>query len=509
MKKIFLLLLFVTTGLHAQIQKMSELSKNLFLDSKIIYEENGEDVWGYLLLNKVDKVSKIFLELEYIILDKNLNKIGSNTFQQDHYDSWIVDILPKINSVYKNKNELVFAIGFDYDEMYTTNPYAFRKINLDDFSISNTFLYFDNTKIEDNNVMDRLIAEKKGPTFFNPIKKFGFLRIDSHLDSKKHLYANFLKRKKNLIGYTFFNLNFEKKWDYVYAKTTDVFEEHFYLNSNEKFIVFLKTFFSKKVKNLPKDYYSVLDINDGKELFSIPLVDEKYHYSNSRIIFENDKIIFFNQIYEKDEKGIYHSGKCVGHSKRVFDIKSKSIIENKIFLWESISKFKEIGKYGEIDKADYIKFLDFKITTDGKTIIIGEGFELGVNSSKVKNIYTLVLDPDFNLIRFNEIFKVPNKLYQQYMTVGTFDNINLFDFMYSQEINNDEFVYFYKNGTNNNKTSALGVIVYADGKFKHQSIKLNTENGKINPIKAKKGFIILQEISDKNENSIRLEKIEY
>jgi hypothetical protein len=42
MKKIgLLLLLLITTSLQAQIQKMSELSQNKFLDSEIIYEENG------------------------------------------------------------------------------------------------------------------------------------------------------------------------------------------------------------------------------------------------------------------------------------------------------------------------------------------------------------------------------------------------------------------------------------------------------------------------------------
>ena len=53
MKQIgLLLLLLITTSLQAQIQKISELSQNKFLDAEIIYEENGEDVWGYFLLYK-------------------------------------------------------------------------------------------------------------------------------------------------------------------------------------------------------------------------------------------------------------------------------------------------------------------------------------------------------------------------------------------------------------------------------------------------------------------------
>ena len=162
MKQIgLLLLLLITTSLQAQIQKMSELSQNKFLDSEIIYEENGEDIWGYFLLYKADMVSKDFLKLEYIVLDKNLNKVGSNTFEHDCYDSWLVDIMPDINSIIKSKNELILAIGFDYDEILNKKNYAFRRINLNDFSVGNTFFYIDDKRIEDNKIMDRLIDEKK------------------------------------------------------------------------------------------------------------------------------------------------------------------------------------------------------------------------------------------------------------------------------------------------------------------------------------------------------------
>jgi hypothetical protein len=61
MKKIgLLLLLLITTSLQAQIQKMSELSQNKFLDSEIIYEENGEDIWGYIYYIKQIWFQKIF-----------------------------------------------------------------------------------------------------------------------------------------------------------------------------------------------------------------------------------------------------------------------------------------------------------------------------------------------------------------------------------------------------------------------------------------------------------------
>ena len=240
MKKIIFLLLLISTSLSAQIQKMSELSKNKFLDVEMIYDDKGEDIWGYLLLYKLDKVSKDFLQLEYVILDKNLNKIGSNTYYQDCYDSWIVDIMPKINSVYKNKNELLLAIGFDYDEFYTTKPYAFRKISLDNYSISDSFFFIEDKKIEDNKVMDRIIAEKKDPIFFTRIKNYGFISIQSQLSSRQQINAGYNKYINNLIGYTIHDLNFEKTWNYNYTKIENVTENHIFVNCNEDYMVFFK-----------------------------------------------------------------------------------------------------------------------------------------------------------------------------------------------------------------------------------------------------------------------------
>jgi len=513
MKKIgLLLLLLITTSLQAQIQKMSELSQNKFLDSEIIYEENGEDIWGYFLLYKADMVSKDFLKLEYIVLDKNLNKVGSNTFEHDCYDSWLVDIMPTINSVYKNKNELLFAIGFDYDEMITNSPYVFRKINLNDFSIGNSFMFFEYKLIEDNKIMDRLISEKKQPAYFMPIKNKGFISVDTKNTKYRNLENSitFYKQNKNLIGYSFFDLNFNKLWKFVYIPKEKSSERHLYLNSNDAVVVFNISFDGKNYDNLNKEFYKVVDIKNGNELALIPLNDDKYIYKYSKMLFDNDKIIFFDKIYEQTKKGYSYTDKCLGYSKRVYDIKKNNIIEQKYLFWENISKFKEITKYGEVNKNDYIQFLDFKITTDGKTVIIGEGYE-PAGSTKIKNLYTLELDVSFNLTSFNEIQKNVNKYNDPNLWGDTLENYNMFDFMYSQKITNDEFIYFYQDNEKGkkNKIWTLGAIVYADGKFSNQKINLKTESGIIKPIKAKKGYIILQETSDKNENTIRLEKIEY
>ena len=147
--------------------------------------------------------------------------------------------------------------------------------------------------------------------------------------------------------------------------------------------------------------------------------------------------------------------------------------------------------------------------------MVGEGFEAAKNS-KTKNIYTLVMDKDFKVKSFNEILKNKNSFDDLYAWGERLEKLNAFDFMYSQKIKEDEFVYYYQdneksNGILKDLTAdkwVLGIITYADGEFKSQKLNLKTKKGNIRPSKAKKGYIILQEIS-KKENEIRLEKIEY
>jgi hypothetical protein len=190
-------------------------------------------------------------------------------------------------------------------------------------------------------------------------------------------------------------------------------------------------------------------------------------------------------------------------------------------FWTDLSPFYEITKNGKL-KGDFIHFLDFKVTTNGKTVVVGEGFNPG-QSTAIKNFYTLILDKEFKVESFKEIGKQKNTINDYSAYGNALENNGLFDYMYSQKMKSDEFVYFY--GDNEVKRGflntiipevsevlpdnwVLGIVTFVDGEFKNQKIKLKTKKGKIHPLKAKKGYIILQEVT-KSDIEIRLEKIDY
>src|SRR5690606_32434061 len=109
-KTITLLLLLVSTLTFAQVQRLGELSSGKFIDSRIIYEDHTDDVFGYFLLYENDRKSKEIYELEYVILDKNLNKITSNTFVQGAYKTVTSKTDVIFSFVKKIDSDIIFGL---------------------------------------------------------------------------------------------------------------------------------------------------------------------------------------------------------------------------------------------------------------------------------------------------------------------------------------------------------------------------------------------------------------
>ena len=84
-----------------------------------------------------------------------------------------------------------------------------------------------------------------------------------------------------------------------------------------------------------------------------------------------------------------------------------------------------------------------------------------------------------------------------------------------QNLGDDEYLFFLsdneKNTKNRNKSTLYGIVSFAEGKFKKQTLNLKTETSSISAYPSKKGYITLVENFDaKNKSTeIRLEKINY
>lgn len=147
MKQFVVLLLLLCFGtVQSQVQKLGQLSSGRLMDSEVIMEEDESDVFGYCLLYELDRKSKEVFQLEYVILDKNLNKLTSTSLTQGVFKSMFAKTRPELTFVKKVGNQLTIGVNdrlvnFSQMDLIRFFNYRFVNMNLDNFTISKEFKY--------------------------------------------------------------------------------------------------------------------------------------------------------------------------------------------------------------------------------------------------------------------------------------------------------------------------------------------------------------------------------
>lgn len=539
MKKITLLLcLFLTTTLFAQVTKLSTLSSSNFVDSKIVYEDNNEDVYGYLLLFEKDKISSTETLFELILLDKNLNKVGTISFSQEAYNTWIVKLTSCIYFAKKKDNKLFISVGLTHastenliDRIVEDKGISgFRILNLKDFSISENYIFRDDkiqvqTEKFDTKHPMKMMKEMKNLRIGKLTTNGGFLvsNVDLISSMNENIQENFGGAYKTKVNrqneYYFFDLNFQKKWMYKLNPDdkSKSFSKYSYFASDDKDLVILKRFYKKEKSSEYETTFEFLNAETGVKKFEINLLNTDYTFSLEDFQFQDNKIVFFASVYDYNEKGDIRYDKKRGYVKIVYDRTTGKELSKDYFLWSALKDKLDIDENGKVKEYGFIHFLEFKLTNDNKVIIVGEGYKPD-GSSKILDLFTFVLDDKMKLLNYNKIDKFKNKIDKVDAYGRTLENIGAFDYMYSQKLPNNGFVFYYsdneKLGSKSKKDPKwiLGIITYADGVFDYQKVPLTTKDGQIYPIRAKNGYVLLKEIpkdGKEKDSEIRLEKINY
>ena len=523
MKKIILLFaLFFSAFSFAQVTKLSTLSSSKFLDSRIIYEDNNEDIYGYLLLFEKNKANKDTHELEYVLLDKNLNKVGSNTFNQSQYSSMWVDLKTSIYFAKKNKDNIYISIADimpQFQDFYDIlGVPGYRVINLKDLKISDQF-YLHNFSLE-KQVKEKLERKDfKDFKYIKPTKNNGFIVFDETGEAASMRF--FMKKNselKDIKQFRFFDMDFNQKWVYNYNQNSDKsFYQYLYFTGDKNDMIFKRYFYDKPSDSDLDVSYEVIDSENGKKKFDFTLANKENILVLDNIQFQANKIVVFASVYDYNEKGEYKFDKKRGYAKIVYDRQTGKELTKDYFRWESLAGKLDINEFGKVKDYGFIHFLEFDFTNDGKVIVVGEGYK-PEGSSKILDLFMFVLDDKMKLLSFNKVDKFKNKI-DKVDAYGSFlEGIGAFDYMYSQKLPGGGYAFYYSdneklgNKARKDPNWILGVVTYVDGVFDYQKVPLTTKNGQIYPINAKNGYVLLREVSndDKQKDSeIRLEKINY
>jgi hypothetical protein len=516
MKKIiFLLFVLLSANLTAQTQKLSELSKSKILDAKIIYEENREDIYGYFYLFQKDKTQKEEVLLEYVVLDKNLNKITSGSFLQQIYSSLMVKTTIALQPVIKNQNTIMFAtalvpvfLGKSTDILFGA---YYRTLDLVNFKLSNSQTYIDFKKIE-NYTFSKNIKPKptdRTPQLFKPTNCNGYVVLQTmtsqdYMNSYKYETPKFQE-------FRFYDKELNEKW--VYKYNLDEKSKSFYryelIASDGTNLIFSKFLYKNPSDFMPKLSIEVIDSNTGLKKSEIVLDDDQNLFAVYDVKVKDNLVTVFAATNNPNRKEEFKYNKITGYAKIDFDASSGKTIDRNFFNWNMLEDKFKIDEFGEIKSYGYIEFIDFRTAKDGKTVVIGEGYD-PAKDSKILDLFVFVFDKKMKLIDYRKIEKVNNRLSNINATGNTIYEMGGFDYMYSQKLSDDDIVFYYTDNEKKgffgrtNSDWVLGIVTYVDGKIDTKKVSLKAKVGNIIPFKAKKGYILLRD-----ESELRLEKINY
>ncbi|GAA4760011.1 MULTISPECIES: DUF6770 family protein [Flavobacterium] len=501
-KILSLLICLIGITAFGQVTKLSNLSSNKYLDSRIIFEENKEDVYGYFVLYEKDRTDKKEFLLEYYVLDKNLNKIASGNFSHHKNTSMFYNTEVILRSVIRNNNKILIstgefvgkALGMTYNMKFGT---LYRELDLNDFSMSPSFLYLDFVKYELTEYSRKSTGNTKVLTQ-NLISANGNGFVMFQSDTRKDMALGI--RTKPL-EFRFYDTDKNQKWVHSFnTEKSKQFVDYGYLTADQNNLVLLKASTENNFLRI-----EVFDSNNGKLKAQLPENDNQKLIRIHNVQIQDNLLICLGEL-NSDGKNVDPEGqKTLGLMKLVYDLESGKTISQRYFNRDDPDNKIKLSSEGGVNSNGIFEYIDFKIKSDGGIVVLAEE-NLFDNSGEV-NLCVIEFDSNmkvkyFEKVEKNKASEPNNKKYRD------------FEYQYSQKLEKDSYVFCYvdtyASKPKEKRDWFLGVITYVDGKYGFDKVSLKTSDGKIHPVLAKKGYVMLvEEKTDSKESEIRLEKINY
>ena len=535
MKQIFMFFAMLCFGAaFGQVQKLGELSAGKFLDSAVIMEDDESDVFGYCLLYELDRKSKEIFELEYVILDKNLNKLTSVSLTQAVFKTWMARTRTELTFVKKIGSQLTIGVNdrlvnFGEFDLIRFFNHRFIDLNLDNFTFSKEYKYENFTKkeleykagdkMEFNDFWDlqKLIKTKSSYMLafaapeYNP-------KVTAVTGSMMKFY---FKRYKSVKRFALLDKDMNIVWSKDINSDKKTACHYDYLDSDGEVLLLKKEeLINKEV--LEAKSIEVYNIKTGQFLGEMMIESKDNNIDLNSVIISSDKIHLFATTYSK-------KGKNLGYTHIEFDKQSVKETNRNAFLWKDFtSVIPGITEFGETGKGVWHTVQDFVITPKRNVLVVIEALEtkapwqLGTDPKMqvlLKDMYLLEINSDKNIVFSKKIEKKNSVEVPAGLNWEEMRRYGVFDYIFCQNINKaGDFVLFYRlnDRIGSNKKIAkkplwtLGIVSCVAGEYGFETLPLYGDNIKIYPGLAKNGYIRLLEVNEKTkQGEMRLEKINY
>ena len=463
----------------------------------------GNEVTGYYLFYKTDRVKMNVFSYKVEILDQNLNKVASQSIEGSRY-------LTLLNGVYNNtslmlklyeagKRELIFL---QFDNQANQQSKTTRRAGRMEAAMLQKALQTDDGQDID----------------IFPISNTGFV--------------DYRVVKNKSYGYVidFYPTNGKgKKWSTGSdLKSKDLeFATHIYGDENiiVSSILTKPSMFSTSVEMK----LLTIDAKTGEKMYEKKIADPDYELFalNGLESDQEGNFYMLGNYYPKGKNEL--NSKSLGIFEAKLD-KEGNVIERHFTSWsDDVSQFVDVNKKGKIKDVGFVFFHDIIRNADGNLYAIGEQFKkvmLGIQTNIVtKDMMILELDKNYTLKNVNIIDKDETKIILP-KGMGINGAQSLAYYVKSRGGFDYEFTCFNKDRsifsigyTDYEKVSGApnetiyGAITYADSKPTNDKVKLATSRDdkkyfKVLPSKI--GSIVIMEYFKKEKKlDLRMEKINY
>jgi len=525
--KLLLFSLLFSTMAFGQMQDLQNLANGKLEFSSTLYDSNDK-LYGYFYLYKKD-VDKQNKTMEYVLLDKNLNKVASNTFTNNSY-----------NNIYKSlyagiKNEYLDCslIG---DSLILTNIYYYFPMSGNGFPtiLSNTVQVIslkDNTISKELKYQDGVFSEiTADPKLLkNENKKLATSYSIQAFDNG--LIKGFIISDGNKFGIQgegkdirFYNDKLELIWKYEYnlnKTTTGDYTQSGILYSNKNNLYLLETVYKKRVVSGYK--IVLLDMKTGQKKYDFVFEDQNRKYNHTIKVKEiNGRLVIAGNYSPFKRDYSFRLKKNLGYYKLVLDENGKEV-SRQYTQWPDFASQILIDKKGREKKKFSLATKRVFFFNDSTISILTEKykpFKSGIWWVPIPIIYTILHQAthqheqtsDLVLLNMNKDFQL-----QSVNTIKkdlTKDENN--DYLFSQYIRNEEGgAFYYKDYTKNPETGKkqwmLGISTIVKGEVTEEKIPMFSKKKYfVDPFPAKEGYVMLREYNEKDKyNQVRLEKLNF
>lgn len=496
--KITILALLFSAMVSAQVSDLMKLADGKLTFSSMLYD-SGDKLFGYFYLYERDE-DKGSKKLEYVLLDKNLNKVNNGEFSM----SYNPNILYRFDDCTLIDDKIILTKSYAYIPFFSSNTInyltsTFQIITLKTKSVSPEYLYNNGEFKEAPSDLSVLKKENKHTETKNIVNAFaGSDNAGFYVTEYNKNNLNYLEK-----DLTFFNKDLSFKWKYTYnAESTPMSYTSFrFLHFKNNNLYIIET--AWRGEHAISRKIVALDFSTGKKKYEYQLEFPGCAFIHRIWAREIDSELYLVGDYVKEEAYLdFEFKKRLGFYRIVIN-KDGTVTDTKYLPWGKLQPFVTLNEKGKDADKYTLSPKRFFIFNNKKISIVNEQYRSSFWSTYTANIVVLNFDNTFRLQSADTIVKAKSRP-------------NGSGFLFSQYIRNDTAAIFlyrtiFDNEITRKKEVVLGIHMIGDGKVTEEKIPLYSKNEYyIDVLPAKEGYIMLREYNGNAKyNQIRLEKLNY